>query len=249
MCGASTIIKDYMLSSFTLTVYKTWMTGTIPLCTSTDLLYSKGSMLCNSSWLYLGQISPPGLQSINVCHVYFHWICNKQFLNLESYNRAHIKNAYIYIYISTQSFWTGTKVIRRKHINQPTDFGACSSTCCLWDGEDVPAPWEWSNSHPLFESKTRMSINSYSITYADSIESCRHISFTAFRLFVCIASLYLSYLRELFSKKIYKRAKHSTACVKVHQPCNKSQCMSKTENISYPWPAVYEILRYCKIGL
>ena len=51
-------------------------------------------------------------------------------------------------YILTQSFWTGTKVIRRKHIVQPTGFGACSSTCCQWDGEDVPAPWEWSNSRP-----------------------------------------------------------------------------------------------------
>ena len=55
---------------------------------------------------------------------------------------------YIYTYILTQSFWTGTKVIRRKHIVQPTGFGACSSTCCQWDGEDVPAPWERSNSHP-----------------------------------------------------------------------------------------------------
>ena len=55
---------------------------------------------------------------------------------------------YIYIYILTQSFWTGTKVIRRKHIIQPTGFGACSSTCCQWDGEDVPASWERSSSHP-----------------------------------------------------------------------------------------------------
>ena len=54
----------------------------------------------------------------------------------------------MYTYILTQSFWTGTKVIRRKHIVQPTGFGACSSTCCQWDGEDVPAPWERSNSHP-----------------------------------------------------------------------------------------------------
>ena len=46
----------------------------------------------------------------------------------------------------TQSFWVGTQVIRRKRI-QPTGFGACSSTCCQWvDGEDVPAPWERSNS-------------------------------------------------------------------------------------------------------
>ena len=61
-----------------------------------------------------------------------------------SYNRTHIKNAYIL----TQSFRTETKVIRRKHIIQPTSFGACSSTCCQWDGEDVPAPWERSNPDP-----------------------------------------------------------------------------------------------------
>ena len=41
-----------------------------------------------------------------------------------SYNRTHIRNAHTYIYILTQSFWTGTKVIRRKHIVQPTGFGA-----------------------------------------------------------------------------------------------------------------------------
>ena len=63
-----------------------------------------------------------------------------------SYNRSHVENAFIYIL--TQSFWTGTKVIMRKHIIQPTGFGACSSTCCQWDGEDVPAPWEQWNSHP-----------------------------------------------------------------------------------------------------
>ena len=63
-----------------------------------------------------------------------------------SYNRAHIENAYIYIL--TQSFWTGTKVIRKKHIIQPTGFDAYSSTCCQWDGKDVPAPWERSNSQP-----------------------------------------------------------------------------------------------------
>ena len=69
-----------------------------------------------------------------------------------TYKRTRIRNVhtyiYIYTYISTQSFWTGTKVIRRKHIVQPTGFGACSSTCCQWDEEDVPAPWERSNSHP-----------------------------------------------------------------------------------------------------
>ena len=57
------------------------------------------------------------------------------------------RRAYIYIYILTHSFWTGTKVIRKKHIIQPTGFGACISSCCQWDG-DVPAPWERSNSHP-----------------------------------------------------------------------------------------------------
>ena len=67
-----------------------------------------------------------------------------------TYNRTRMRNVHthIYTYILTQSFWTGTKVIRRKHIVQPTGFGACSSTCCPWDGEDVPAPWERSNSHP-----------------------------------------------------------------------------------------------------
>ena len=57
-----------------------------------------------------------------------------------TYNRTRIRNAHTYIYTLTQSFWTGTEVIRRKHIVQPTGFGACSSTCCQWDGEDVPAP-------------------------------------------------------------------------------------------------------------
>ena len=61
---------------------------------------------------------------------------------------------YIYIYISTQSFWTGTKVIERKHNIQPTRFGACSSTCCQRDGEDVPAPWERSNPHPPVRVQT-----------------------------------------------------------------------------------------------
>ena len=69
-----------------------------------------------------------------------------------AFSQECIRNVHIYIniyiYILTQSFWTGIKVIRRKHIVQPTCFGACSSTCCQWDGEDVPAPWERSNSHP-----------------------------------------------------------------------------------------------------
>ena len=68
---------------------------------------------------------------------------------------------HIYIYTLTQSFCTGTKVIRRKHIIQPTGFCACSSTCCQWDGEDVPAPWERSNSHPPVRVQNQVSINSY----------------------------------------------------------------------------------------
>ena len=59
-----------------------------------------------------------------------------------SYNRTHIENAYIYKHSAS---WTGTNVTRRKHIIQATGFGGCSSTCCQWDGEDVPAPWERSN--------------------------------------------------------------------------------------------------------
>ena len=74
---------------------------------------------------------------------------------------------YIYTYILTPSLWTGTKVIRRKHIIQPTGFGACSSTRCQWDGEDVPAPWErYQTPNLLFESKNHVSTNSYSITCA-----------------------------------------------------------------------------------
>ena len=68
-----------------------------------------------------------------------------------TYNRTRIRNVHTYIYIHIyqhKNFWMGTKVNRRKHIIQPTGVGACSSTCCQWDGEDVPAPWERSNSHP-----------------------------------------------------------------------------------------------------
>ena len=50
----------------------------------------------------------------------------KQLVNQRKQNSY--RRAYIYIYILTQSFWTGTKVIRRKHIIQPTGFSACSST-------------------------------------------------------------------------------------------------------------------------
>ena len=51
-----------------------------------------------------------------------------------------ISRIHIYIYLLTQSFWAVTNVTMRKHIIQTTGFGACSSTCCQWDGEDVPAP-------------------------------------------------------------------------------------------------------------
>ena len=46
---------------------------------------------------------------------------------------------YVYDKWSTRA---RTKVVRRKHIIQPTDFGTYSSTCFYWDGEDVPAPRE-----------------------------------------------------------------------------------------------------------
>ena len=95
-----------------------------------------------------GTAHPPEIQSYRMW-----WSAASPILNdtpfvciYTSYNRTHIDIAYIYIL--TQSFWMGTKVIRRKHIIQPTGFGACSLTCCQWDGEDVPATWEWSNSHP-----------------------------------------------------------------------------------------------------
>ena len=85
-----------------------------------------------------------------------------------SYNWTHIENAhlFIYIYILTHSFWAETRVIRRKHIIKPSGLGACSSTCCQWDGEDVPASWEPSNSHPPFRVQNHVSIHSCSITYA-----------------------------------------------------------------------------------
>ena len=47
-----------------------------------------------------------------------------------SYNQNSYKECIrIYKYILTQSFWTGTKVIRRKHIIQTIRFGAYSATC------------------------------------------------------------------------------------------------------------------------
>ena len=80
----------------------------------------------------------------------------------ESYNRTHIMNAYIYINTASG------REPRRKHIIQHTGFGACSSTCCQWNGEDVPAPWERSNSHPPVRVQNHVSINSYNIT--DAVE-------------------------------------------------------------------------------
>ena len=54
----------------------------------------------------------------------------------------------LYVYTNKLSIRTRTKVIRRKHIIQPTGFSAYSSICFLWDGEDVAAPWELLHSHP-----------------------------------------------------------------------------------------------------
>ena len=47
-------------------------------------------------------------------------------LQQSSYKECTYIYIYIYTYILTQSFWTGNKVIRRKHIVQPTGFGSCS---------------------------------------------------------------------------------------------------------------------------
>ena len=71
-----------MLSLFTLFTKHEWL-AQIHLAPFWPVV-PKRSMLCNSGWLYLGQISPPVLQFWNVCHVYFCWKCNKPFLNLES---------------------------------------------------------------------------------------------------------------------------------------------------------------------
>ena len=98
--------------------------------------------------------SPGTAQSPEIQSYRMYWGAASPILNdtpvvYTTYNRTRIRNAHTYIYtcILTQSFWTGTKAIKRKHIVQPTGIGACSSTCCQWDGEEVPAPWEQSNSH------------------------------------------------------------------------------------------------------
>ena len=74
------------------------------------------------------------------------------------------RRAYIYIYINTE-FRDGTKVIRRKHIIQPTGIGACS-TCCQWVERMCQRHGSDQTPTLLFESKNHVSINSYSRTYA-----------------------------------------------------------------------------------
>ena len=65
----------------------------------------------------------------------------------------------VYKYILTQNIWTGTKVIKRKHIVQPIGFGAYSSTSYMMERM---CQLHGSNQTPtfLFESKTHESINS-----------------------------------------------------------------------------------------
>ena len=99
--------------------------------------------------------------------------------NQNSYKRAYIYIWYVYIYVYiyiftyllTQSFRTGTKVVRSKYIIQPTSFDACYSTCCQWDGEDMPAPWERTNSHPPVRVKRSCKHRSGGILIIDIIES------------------------------------------------------------------------------
>ena len=58
-----------------------------------------------------------------------HWTTLPVCLYIRPITRNRIKMHTIDKYTLTQSFWTGTKVIRSKHIVQPTGFGAYSSTC------------------------------------------------------------------------------------------------------------------------
>ena len=90
--------------------------------------------------------------------------------------RKQDSNRRAHIYLLTQSFWTETKVIRRKHIIQPTGFGACSSTCCQWDGEDVPAPWERSNSHPPVLVKKSVVECCFSMIYFTSLMVIKYVT-------------------------------------------------------------------------
>ena len=59
------------------------------------------------------------------------------------------EKAYVNYLDDKLSIWTNTKFVRRKHITQPTGFGAYSLTCFQWDGEVVPAWWEPLKSQPL----------------------------------------------------------------------------------------------------
>ena len=112
--------------------------------------------LSKSKTQLVNQRKQSGIQPRNRALPYRTWwgaaspILNDNPIVYTTYNKTRIRNVhtYTYTYILTQSFKTGTQVIRRKHIVQPTGFGACSSTCCQWDGEDVPASWERPNSHP-----------------------------------------------------------------------------------------------------
>ena len=53
------------------------------------------------------------------------------------------KSLFNYLEYSFNLWYTDqTSVFGRKHIIQPTGFGAYSSICFEWDGEDVSAPSE-----------------------------------------------------------------------------------------------------------
>ena len=90
----------------------------------------------------------------------------------DSYRRAHTHtpiyiHTYIYIYILTQSFWTGTKVIRRKHIIQPSNPQVSAPVSRpVVNGIERMCQRHGNDQTPtlLFESKNHVSINSYSLT-------------------------------------------------------------------------------------
>ena len=90
----------------------------------------------------------------------------------------------MHIYI-TQSFWTGTKVIRRKHIVQPIGFDACSSTCCQWDGRMCQRHGSDQTPTLLLESKNHVSINVYNAD--DWTSGC--VGPGIFNWFVCCLSV------------------------------------------------------------
>ena len=113
-----------------------------------------------------GTAHSPGIQSYRTWWGAALPILNDTPVVYTTYNRTRIRNAHIYIYILTQNFWTGTKVIRRKHIVQPTGFGACSSTGV--NGMERMCQRHGSDQTPtlLFESKNHVSIHLYNIIYA-----------------------------------------------------------------------------------